>query len=70
MVESQPVPAHKQLSVSIDASRVPVSYVSSLLRVVQAAIREVALTNDQARQRFSQRPRPILVISQLTKMVT
>ena len=66
MVESQPVPAHEQLDLSIDASCVPVSYVSSLLRVVQAALREVALTNDQARQRFSQRPQPILVISGLT----
>lgn len=51
------------MEIVLDASRLPVSYLSSLLRVVQAALREVARSNDDARPIFAQRPQPTLLTS-------
>ena len=52
-----------ELEIILDTRHLPVSYVSSLLRVVQAAIREVGRNNDDTRQTFSQQPWPVLVMS-------
>ena len=53
------------LEVRVLNGNVPVSYMSSLLRVVQAALREVARNVDGPRQRFEQSPQPVLVLSRL-----
>ena len=53
------------LEVRLRNGNVPVSYMSSLLRVVQAALREVARNVDGPRQRFEQSPQPVLVLSRL-----
>ncbi len=50
------------LSIEIAEGSVSVSYMSSLLRVVQAALREVALNTDGARQHFEGRPQPLLAM--------
>ena len=60
------IPDQDLLSISIESRRVPVSYLSSLLRVVQAALREVASTDDRTRPRFSERPQPVLLLSNVT----
>ncbi len=41
----------------------PVSYLSSLLRVVQAAVREVATDDTSVRSAFDQAPQPVLFVS-------
>ena len=51
------------LEIALDHSHLRVSSLSSLLRVVQAALREVARSNDETRQEFSQQPQPVLVLS-------
>jgi hypothetical protein len=51
------------LAVRLSSGPVPVSYLSSLLRVVQAALREVALNTDGPRQQFERRPQPLLAVS-------
>ena len=51
------------LSVEFDASSISVSYASSLLRVIQAALRELALDNADTRSNFDRQPSPILVLS-------
>jgi hypothetical protein len=43
-----------------------VSYLSSLLRVLQAALRDVASSEDDIRQQFDWRPQPMLVLSSQT----
>ena len=48
------------LTIEIAEGSVSVSYMSSLLRVVQAALREVALSTDGAREHFERRPQPLL----------
>ena len=53
------------LSIEIGEDSVSVSYVSSLLRVVQAALREVALDTDGARDHFEIRPQPLLAMPAL-----
>ena len=53
------------LSVEIAEGTVSVSYVSSLLRIVQAALREVALNTDGAREHFEGRPQPLLAMPAL-----
>ena len=50
------------LSIEIAQASVSVSYMSSLLRVVQAALREVALDTDGAREHFEGRPQPLLAM--------
>ena len=60
------IPDQDLLSISIESRRVPVSYLSSLLRVVQVALREVASTDDETLRRFSERPQPVLLLSNVT----
>ena len=53
------------LTIEIAEGTVSVSYISSLLRVVQAALREVALDTDGAREHFESRPQPLLAMPAL-----
>ena len=53
------------LTIEIAEGSVSVSYMSSLLRVVQAALREVALDTDGAREHFEKRPQPLLAMPAL-----
>lgn len=46
-----------------DRNEVQVSYLSSLLRILQATLREVAHDGEQTRQRFQQKPYPILMVT-------
>jgi len=50
------------LAIEIAQATVSVSYMSSLLRVVQAALREVALDTGGAREYFEGRPQPLLAM--------
>ena len=50
------------LSIEIAQATVSVSYMSSLLRVVQAALREVALDTAGSREHFESRPQPLLAM--------
>ena len=50
------------LELILDQGHVPVSYISSLLRTLQAAIREVALSSENTRYNFDKQPQPILVL--------
>ena len=52
-----------ELEISLRSKHLPVSYVSSLLRVLQAALREVGKDNDGTRDVFSIQPWPSLVMS-------
>ena len=51
------------LEIVLDSGGLPVSNLSSLLRVVQAALREVARSSDDTRTITSQRPYPVLHLS-------
>lgn len=51
------------LEMLLHVKELPVSYFSTLLRVVQAALREVARSGEGTRQAFSQRAQPILLMS-------
>ena len=53
------------LTIQLDNINVPVSYLSSLLRIVQAALREVARSEEGPRRQFERRPQPILLLSML-----
>ncbi len=53
----------KSLEIFLHATELPVSYVSTLLRVIQAALREVARSGEGTRQAFSQQAQPILLMS-------
>lgn len=59
-------PAADVLEIALDPTRVTVSAMSSLLRVVQAAIREVARNDADARELFARRPEPVLILSGLS----
>ncbi len=50
------------LTIEIAQATVSVSYMSSLLRVVQAAVREVALDTGGAREHFEGKPQPLLAM--------
>ena len=63
MSESPSGPGRHELAIRLHLDRVHVSYVSALLRVVQAALREVAQSDDEARQRFDRRPQPVLLLT-------
>lgn len=63
MSESPSGPGRYELAIRLHLDRVHVSYVSALLRVVQAALREVAQSDDEARQRFDRRPQPVLLLT-------
>jgi len=58
--DSGPRPGY--LSVRLDPGGVSVSYLSSLLRVLQAALREVARDNDQTRRHFDSKQQPVLMV--------
>ena len=64
--EKDPTIDHYALEIELQRGNVPVSYMSSLLRVMQAALRQVALTNNGTREQFDRRPQPVLVISRLS----
>ena len=51
------------LEVALDHRRLPVSYLSSLLRVMQAAVREVARDDDATEESFVQQPQPLLHVA-------
>ena len=53
------------LEIRLSPSHLHVSYFSSLLRVVQVALREVSQSNDGTRRYFDKRPHPILMLSNL-----
>ena len=54
------------LTIVLDLRHLPVSYLSSLLRVVQAAVREIGRTEEETRLQFERRPQPILLLDGLT----
>ena len=51
------------LEVLLHTAVLPVSYLSTLLRVIQAALREVARNGEGTRHAFSQQAQPILLMS-------
>ena len=51
------------LVVQLAQSHVSVSYLSSLLRVIQVGLREVARNNTSTRIQFDRQPQPMLLIS-------
>ena len=55
------------LEVALDRSRLPVSNLSSLLRVLQAALREIARSSDEGRRAFAESPYPVLVTAAATE---
>ena len=59
----QPIASGYSLEILLHTTELPVSYFSTLLRVVQAAIREVARNGEGTRQAFSQQAQPILLMS-------
>ena len=60
--ESRPGRQAEYLSVQLGSKYVSASYLSSLLRVVQAAIREVARTTEGTRGNFARQPQPVLLV--------
>ena len=48
------------ICISIPVRALQVSYVSNLLRVIQAAIRELALSSSHTSQLLSEKPAPVL----------
>ena len=53
------------LSIELGPAETSVSYLSSLLRVVQAALREVARGSDELRPLFDRTAQPMLVVSRV-----
>ena len=49
-----------RLELAVDSGNLPVSSLSSLLRVLQATLREVARGDDDTREVFSQQSQPVL----------
>ncbi len=60
--EEQVGTAKGKLIIRLDAKRISVSHLSSLLRVLQAALREVARSNEDTRRVFDEQS-PILLLS-------
>ena len=54
------------LVLSLDSNRLAVSYLSSLLRLVQAAVREVARLNDDTRAPFDEQTQPVLILTDIS----
>ena len=65
--KSRPQKEENLLEIAIDHDYLPVSSLSSLLRVVQAALREEARSNDDTRESFSQQRQPLLIVSTATR---
>ena len=63
--ESRYGPERDQLAIRLEPGNVSVSFLSSLLRVVQATLREVARSEEDTRREFDQRPQPMLLLSRL-----
>ena len=63
MTPGKTQPRRDVLEVRLRNENVPVSYLSSLLRIVQAALREVARNVDGPRHRFDRSPQPVLVLT-------
>ncbi len=55
------------LEITLDSWDLPVSGLSSMLRVVQAALREIAHAGESTRERFSHNPQPTLHLSARTE---
>ena len=64
--ERQETSDFQGLEITVDSSNLPVSGLSSLLRVVQAALREVARGDEATREQLSERPQPTLHLSATT----
>lgn len=64
--ESRSETDQDSLVVQLAPSQVSVSYLSSLLRVVQAGLREVARSDDGTRRQFDRQPQPMLLLSMAT----
>ena len=52
-----------KLQIALNSDDLPVSYVSSMLRVLQAAVREIARGVGDARALFEGQPQPVLLLS-------
>jgi hypothetical protein len=52
-----------RLELALDATDLPVSSLSSILRVLQATLREVARNTEETRGSFTSQPQPILQLS-------
>ena len=61
--ESRPQRDAHLLEIAVESRHLSVSNLSSLLRVFQAALREVARSGEDTRQLFSQQPQPVLHLS-------
>ena len=66
-IETDSVVESYYLTVELYRPSIPVSYLSSLLRVLQAALREVALTDARTREQFQSRPQSVLVVPRVVK---
>ncbi len=64
--ERQETSDFQGLEITVDSCNLPVSGLSSLLRVVQAALREVARGDEATREQLSERPQPTLHLSATT----
>lgn len=53
----------ESLELALESAHLPVSYVSSVLRALQAALREVARSGAETRHHFDQQPQPVLLLS-------
>ena len=53
----------ERLELALDTTDLPVSNLSSILRVLQATLREVARNTEETRERCASRPRPVLRLS-------
>ncbi|SVE21116.1 uncharacterized protein METZ01_LOCUS473970 [marine metagenome] len=60
---NNPKYSRDSFSISFDQSMLQVSYLSSLLRILQATLREVGQTGGKTRQRFEQKPYPVLMMT-------
>ncbi|MCD5400239.1 MAG: hypothetical protein LR120_10935 [Dehalococcoidia bacterium] len=52
-----------KLHITLDSNNLQVSYVSSMLRVLQAAVRDIARGVDGAHELFENQPQPVLLLS-------
>jgi len=52
-----------RLELALDATDLPVSNISSILRVLQATLREVARNTEETRESFASQPQPVLRLS-------
>ncbi len=53
------------LELQIVTSHLSASYLSSLLRSLQAALREVAHSRESTNQEFTQKPQPVLILDKI-----